>query len=79
MTVTIEPELEAVIARRISEGAYPTAEKMVSAALRRFLSEPDTGDSLTPGATYYVHAPLEAYEAAAQLSAFLEREKAAQK
>ena len=78
MTVTIEPELEAVITRRISEGAYPTAEKMVAAALRRFLSEPNT-DALIPGGAYYVQLPLEAYEGAAQLNAFLEREKAAQK
>ena len=76
MTVTIEPELEAVIARRISEGAYPTAEKMVAAALRSFLSEPDA-DALSPGGAYYVQLPLEAYEGAAQLNAFLEREKAA--
>ena len=77
MTVTIEPELEAVITRRVSEGAYPTAEKMVAAALRSFLSAP--ADALIPGATYYVQLPLEAYEGAAQLSVFLEGEKAAQK
>ena len=75
MTVMIEPEVEEWIARKVSAGEYASAEKMVSEAVRRLVSEREGTDALTQEAAFSVWSPYEAHEAAAALSAFLERER----
>ena len=38
MQVTLEPELEQQVQHKIASGEYPSADALLNAALRRFLS-----------------------------------------